>query len=203
MLLSDANLLLLLPACPAAAAFIGCEDAVAGLATFARALDEKLATADGAKNFTLPVSGPDLKVFSLVSEGFAEHVETGNIDGGDVEEAPQVELSVGSFLDTGDIGRSLDNLLTGVCTIGAFEGDFLTGVMRGFLLLSLSVRRERALFCIDTGLGRLIMEVERPSDLEGAITRSRSLGPPCLCFIWHVSQNHSPSGKESIWNRMQ
>lgn len=185
-------------------AFRGCEDTIADLAAFARAPDEKLATADGAKNFTLPVSGPDLKVFSLVSDGFADGIETGNVDGGDdVEEAAQEELSVDSFLDTGDIRESLVNLLTGVCTIGAFEGDFLTGVMRGFLLLSRSVSRDRALLCIDTGLGRLFMEVERASDLEGAMTRSRGFGPPCLCFIWHVSQNHSPSGNESIWNRMQ
>lgn len=84
-------------------AFGGCEDTAADLATFTRAPDEKLATADGAKNFTLPVSEPDLNVFSRVREGFAEGVETGNVDGGDVEEAPQLVLSVGSFLGTGDI----------------------------------------------------------------------------------------------------
>lgn len=203
ILLSDANLLLLLPACPDAAAFRGCENNDTDLAVLARAPDEKFATADGAKNFTLPVSGPDLNVFSRVSDGFVDGVETGTVEGGDVEGDAQDELSVGSFLDTGDIRESLIDLLTGVCTLGALEGDFLTGVMRGFLLLSRPVSRDRALLCMVTGLGRLLMEVERPSDLEGTMTRSRSLGPPCLCFIWHVSQYHSPSGKASIWNRMQ
>ena len=117
---------------------------LAGLAALARAPDEKLVTADGAKNFTLPVSGADLKVFSLVSEGFAEAVNTGTVDGGDVEAAHD-EFSVGSFLDTGELRESFAVLLTDVCTIGAFEGDFLTGVMRGFLLLRRSTSRDREL----------------------------------------------------------
>jgi hypothetical protein len=45
-----------------------CEAKVADFAAFARA-PEKLATADGAKNFTFPVSGLDLNVFSRVSNG--------------------------------------------------------------------------------------------------------------------------------------
>jgi hypothetical protein len=129
----------------AAPAFGGCEATLAGLAALARAPDEKLATADGAKNFTLPVSEADLKVFSLVSEGFAKGVDTGNADGGDVEEVAHEELSVASFLDTGETRESFDDLLTDVCTMGAFEGDFLTGVMRGFLLFSRSTSRDREL----------------------------------------------------------
>lgn len=73
MLLSDANLLLLL-ACAEVTAFGGCEVTITALAALARAPDEKFATADGAKNFTLPVSGADLRVVSRVSEGFAEGV---------------------------------------------------------------------------------------------------------------------------------
>jgi hypothetical protein len=129
----------------AAPAFGGCEATLAGLAALARAPDEKLATADGAKNFTLPVSEADLKVFSLVSEGFAKGVDTGNADGGDVEEVAHEELSVASFLDTGETRESFDDLLSDVWTMGAFEGDFLTGVMRGFLLFSRSTSRDREL----------------------------------------------------------
>lgn len=127
-----------------APAFGGCEATLASLVAFARAPDEKLAIADGAKNFTLPESGADLKVFSLVSEGFAEGVETGSVGGGDVEEVVH-ELSVGSFLDTGEMTESPGDLLTDVCTIGAFEGDFLTGVTRGFLLFRRSTSRDREL----------------------------------------------------------
>lgn len=71
MLLSDMNLLLLL-ACPDGTAFGGCEITVGVLDTFAREPDEKLATVNGAKNFTLTVSETDLKVLSRVSEDFAE-----------------------------------------------------------------------------------------------------------------------------------
>lgn len=62
-----------------------------------------------------------------------------------MEEVAQGKLSDGNFLETGEISESLANLLTGICTIGAFEGDFLTEVRRGFLWLRRSDSRDREL----------------------------------------------------------
>lgn len=84
-----------------APAFKDCEAKVADFPAFARA-PEKLATADGAKNFTFPVSGLDLNVFSRVSNGrTVEFVIWGDTAGDGTEDGAPEELSTAIFFAMG------------------------------------------------------------------------------------------------------